>query len=171
MAFINEIVRFFLHFSGPATFLSVICLVLTVWLVIYAWRWRRFTQKWRTLMTGTSGQNLEVVLYDQLRAKMQMEDDVHDLLENMKQVEANLKRCVQNVSIVRFNAFEDVGGEQSFALALFDGNGDGTVISTVYGRVEGRVYAKELKNCAGIQTLTAEEEAAIALLRPRTLAE
>jgi hypothetical protein len=75
-----------------------------------------------------------------------------------------LKRTtVQHVGLIRFNPFEDVGGDQSFALALLDGEHNGVVISSIYSRNGGRMYAKPLQVGVQNRALSQEEEMAIAL--------
>ena len=66
------------------------------------------------------------------------------------------------LGVVRFNPFEDTGGDQSFAIALIDKQGDGVVISSLHSRKETRVYAKPLKNRESAYPLTEEEKEAIA---------
>lgn len=114
-------------------------------------------------MAGTTGQSLESALQGQFDLTLRLQAEVAELRHRAEHLEAKLASCVQNVAVVRFDAFEDVGGEQSFALALLDEGGDGAVISTIYGRLEGRVYAKAISSgeAAGA-ALTDEERRAIA---------
>lgn len=73
-----------------------------------------------------------------------------------------LRQALSNRGIVRFNAFSDVGGEQSFAVALLDSNRNGVVLSSVYGRQDSRVYAKAIVNGQGERPLSEEEQQALA---------
>jgi len=63
---------------------------------------------------------------------------------------------------VRFNPFEDVGGDQSFAIALLDQHGNGLVLSSLHNRAETRVYAKPIQAGRSEYTLSAEEQQALA---------
>jgi hypothetical protein len=65
------------------------------------------------------------------------------------------------VGPVRFNPFEDTGGNQSFALALLDGNGDGFVVSSLHARAGTRVYAKSVARGASDAALSDEEGEAL----------
>lgn len=73
----------------------------------------------------------------------------------------SLAGCLQRVGMVRFNAFDDIGGEQSFALALLDANNNGVVISSLYGRQDARLYAKGIVNGEGERPLSTEEQQAL----------
>jgi len=72
-----------------------------------------------------------------------------------------LRRAVQRVGVVRFNPFPDAGGDQSFAVALLDAEGNGLVISSLHGRTETRVFAKGVANGRSRHALSAEEQDAI----------
>lgn len=68
---------------------------------------------------------------------------------------------VQRVGLIRFDAFEDMGGQLSFAAALLDARGDGIVLSSINGRSETRMYAKPVEAGASRHNLSAEEDEAI----------
>lgn len=68
---------------------------------------------------------------------------------------------VQKVGVVRYNPFSEVGGDQSFSIALLDGNNDGVVITSLYSRDGNRVYGKLVKNGKSEYSLSGEEKKAI----------
>ncbi len=68
---------------------------------------------------------------------------------------------VQKIGIVRFNPFKEIGGNQSFSVAILDGNNSGVVISSLYNREGNRVYAKPIKNGKSEYILSEEEKKAI----------
>jgi uncharacterized protein DUF4446 len=70
-------------------------------------------------------------------------------------------RAVQRVGLVRFDAFEDLGGMLSFAVALLDADGSGVVFSSINGRNETRIYAKPIERGSSRIHLSGEEEEAI----------
>jgi hypothetical protein len=72
-----------------------------------------------------------------------------------------MAHAVQRVGMVRFDAFEDMGGKLSFAAALLDGEGNGLVLSSIAGRTDSRVYAKPVERGASRYNLSGEEEEAI----------
>ena len=67
---------------------------------------------------------------------------ISDLDARMAVLEATQRRSFQRVGLVRYNPFEETGGNQSFALALLDADGDGWVLSSLHARSGTRVYAK-----------------------------
>jgi len=84
--------------------------------------------------------------------------EISQTLENLKKEN---KFSVQKVGLVRYNPFSEVGGDQSFSIALLDGNDSGVVITSLYAREENRVYGKPIKAGQSSYTLSEEEKTAI----------
>lgn len=89
------------------------------------------------------------------------ESNIAQLQERQKSLAVQLAGSVQNIGLVRFDAFPDVGGEQSFALALLDQNSSGVVVNNLYSRTDSRVYVKEIAEGQSRHTLSDEEKNAI----------
>ena len=85
----------------------------------------------------------------------------YELAARMAVLEGAQRRAFQRVGLVRYNPFEETGGNQSFALALLDAAGDGWVLSSLHARSGTRVYAKAIKAGRGDGALSEEETAAI----------
>jgi hypothetical protein len=79
---------------------------------------------------------------------------IDELAAAQRGIQAQLWHHLQRVGIVRFNPFSDVGGDQSFVIALLDAQGNGFVLS--------RVFAKPVKNGESSHNLSDEERQAIA---------
>jgi hypothetical protein len=72
-----------------------------------------------------------------------------------------LRGAVQRVGLIRYDAFEDMGGRLSFSCALLDEHGTGVVITSINGRQDTRVYAKPVNAGRSDHNLSEEEEVAI----------
>lgn len=70
--------------------------------------------------------------------------------------------AIQKLGVVRFNPFNDGGGNFSFSLALLDAHNTGVIITSMYGRQQNRMYTKKITNGTSESPLTEEEEQAIA---------
>ncbi len=90
-----------------------------------------------------------------------LESLMSQLSSNQAILRDDIDGCLSKVGIVRFNAFDDVGGEQSFALALLDSRDNGVVISGLYGREDSRIYAKSISNGESERNLSTEEKRAL----------
>lgn len=131
---------------------------LVVWLIV---RLRGVEQRYRELVAGTSGGSLERILHDHLRQVREARDRVEELDETVRRIERTSRHHLQHIGVLRFNPFRDSGGDQSFAVALTDGEGNGVVISSLHGRDATRVYAKPLAAWESVYPLTDEEKQAI----------
>jgi hypothetical protein len=87
--------------------------------------------------------------------------EVAGLREETISLQEAVARSVQRVGIIRFDAFEDMGGMLSFAVALLDADGNGVVLSSINGRNETRIYAKPIEQGTSRTHLSGEEEEAI----------
>jgi hypothetical protein len=131
---------------------------LTIWLVL---RLRRVEQRYQALTAGTDGGDLGSVLEDHVRQVQDAVCRVSELDELTRQLEQNGRQHIQRVGFQRYNPFRDAGGDQSFVVALADGEGDGVVISSLHSRDVTRVYAKPLLAWESAYQLTDEELHAI----------
>ena len=93
-------------------------------------------------------------------------EDVHGLRQEVAALKAENADALRHLSVVRYDAFGDVGGHLSWSLALLDDAGHGTVLTSIHGRSEARTYAKSVANWTCEQQLSPEELEAIEHARP-----
>jgi len=84
-----------------------------------------------------------------------------ELRKQVEKISQTSKTSVQKVGIVRYNPFSEVGGNQSFSVALLDGHNNGIVITSLFSRDGNRVYGKPVKNGHSEYSLSNEEKKAI----------
>ena len=82
-------------------------------------------------------------------------------LARIEALEAIARNETPRVGFVRYNAFDDVGSDLSYALALLTKDGDGVVLSSIYSREETRTYGKAVEKFQAAQDASREERAAI----------
>jgi hypothetical protein len=85
------------------------------------------------------------------------------LVDEQRRQSGLMSASVQRVGLVRYDAFEDMGGHLSFSAALLDGNGNGLVVTSINGRQDTRCYAKPVESWSSRHNLSEEEEEAIRL--------
>lgn len=90
-----------------------------------------------------------------------LEKNFEKLSQELDSLKKEGKFAVQKVGIVRFNPFSGVGGDQSFSIALLDGNDNGMVITSLYTREGNRIYGKPIKSGISEYLLSGEEKQAI----------
>ncbi len=138
-----------------------LALVLFVWNIVLSRQVKGLKSSWGNLSSDVDGANLERLLQEQLRQNVQLETNVEEILKRLDKVEDRLRASKRYVGLIRYDAFDDVGGEQSFALALYDDDGNGAVMTSQVGRHDCRVYGKPLFNGKSDFSLTVEEQRAI----------
>jgi hypothetical protein len=142
---------------GLAIVLGILCLVLSL-------RLGRIERQYRALMRGSSstgGPSLGELLSGQGERLEQTRSDLSTLQKKVSDMDVLVTQSVQHVALVRYNPFQDTGGDQSFALALLDKRGDGVVISSLHSRTMTRFYSKPIKGGTSALSLSEEEVKAV----------
>jgi len=98
---------------------------------------------------------------DVLEQLQNMEKAHSELVQELADLKEKNKKNLQKTGIVRFNPFGEIGGDQSFSIALLDADNNGFVITSHYYRESNRVYAKPVKNRTSKYELSEEEKRAI----------
>jgi len=115
------------------------------------------------LTMGAEGQSLEEVLGAHLETVLQVARDVEEIGVRTALLEGASRLHFSRLGLVRFNPFDDTGGNQSFAMAMLDANNDGFVISSLHSRTGTRVYAKAIFGGVCESPLSTEEEKAVGI--------
>ena len=141
--------------------LCAVVVLLLVAVFVLARRTRRTDARLNGLTRGADGHSIEAVLDAHLDKVYAVAGELDELAARMAVLEGAQRRAFQRVGLVRYNPFEETGGNQSFALALLDGAGHGWVLSSLHARSGTRVYAKAIKSGRADAALSEEETAAI----------
>ena len=104
---------------------------------------------------------LSGVLDGQARKIDRLEQAVRTLNKTDRRQQRLIDDSVRHVGLIRYDAFEDVGGRLSFSCAMLDEHGSGVVLTSINGRQETRVYAKPIADGRSSYNLSSEEEEAI----------
>jgi hypothetical protein len=87
--------------------------------------------------------------------------EVEAVQRRLDTVQGDLAAALRHVAVVRYDAFNDMGGRLSFSVALLDDVGDGLVLTSINGRTETRTYSKGVKAGSSEASLSPEEEQAV----------
>jgi hypothetical protein len=93
-------------------------------------------------------------------------EDVHGLRQEVAALRAEAGDALRHLSVVRYDAFGDMGGHLSWSLALLDDAGHGVLLTSIHGRSEARTYAKSISGWSSEQQLSPEEAEAVEHARP-----
>lgn len=137
----------------------VVIVLLLVWNIFLQLGVSRVRKNQQQLFSGKSGTDLEKIILDHAKNMKELDRDIQDLYGISNQIHNLASRSVHKVGVVRFNPFKDLGGDQSFSIALLDGENSGLVISGLHTREGNRVYAKPVEKGKAVKHPLTEEEA------------
>jgi hypothetical protein len=139
------------------------CVVAAVALVVALLVWRRASRlaaAQSVVLGSDSGDLLEFAVALQARI-----DDVHravdEVAAGLSRVDRRVDGSVTNTAVVRYDAYEGTGGQQSASVALLDATRSGTVLTAIQGRDYARIYVKDLDRGRSSVALSPEEQEAV----------
>ena len=141
--------------------LVIIVVVLAVLVILLFRRTSALQTRLAGLTRGAEGGSLEAVLDAHLDKVFEVAGRLDDVAARTAVLEAASRRAFARVGLVRYNPFEETGGNQSFAMALLDADSNGWVLSSLHARSGTRVYAKTVTAGRSDAALSDEESAAI----------
>jgi len=128
---------------------------------LMAWWKLRAVQSAQLVLLGGGKQDL-VDFAVSLQGRI---DDLHravdEVAAGLSRVDRRVDTAVSKTSLVRYDAYEGAGGQQSASIALLDAGRSGVVVSAIQGRDYARIYVKELDRGRPLIALSPEEEEAV----------
>ena len=140
----------------------VVCIALSITLGVTLVLLVRLQKKLAVFMSGKNGADLEETLTLLTERTSANEKTLESHKEGLEYIDARVKKSLRGYSLVRYNAYGDGGGEQSFASGLIDERGDGYILSVITNRNHVGLYAKKVVGGTAQQSLTREETDALA---------
>jgi len=141
---------------------AIVVVLLLVWNIFLQLNVSRVKKNQAQLFSGKGGMDLEKIILDHGKNLKELDRDIQDLYGISNRIHNLASRSVHKVGMVRFNPFKDLGGDQSFSIALLDGQNNGVVVSGLHTREGNRVYAKPVEKGKAVKhPLTEEEDEAI----------
>ncbi|HHW06784.1 MAG TPA: DUF4446 family protein [Clostridia bacterium] len=149
---------------NQAMLLACLVLVNLLFLVLFLLERRankKFRRQYLELLAGIHTGNVEELIIKHRAEVREYFTRIEALEKKTGELEQTLASAIQKVGIVRYNAFQDQGSDQSFSLALLDSQDDGVVLTSLYGRDECRLFAKPIRKGQSRYRLTEEERLAL----------
>jgi hypothetical protein len=141
--------------------ITIVCIALAITLGVTLVLLIRLQKKLQIFMSGKNGANLEETLTLLTERTIANEKTLESHKEGLEYIDARVKKSLRGYSLVRYNAYSDGGGEQSFASGLLDERGDGYILSVITNRNHVGLYAKKVVGGTCQQSLTREETEAL----------
>lgn len=142
-----------------AAILSGVILFQLIWLISLQVSLREMKKKRGNFDLGEIGMKIEKSLDQHTKQLKALDKDVQELYNISNQINGLSLRGLHKVALVRFNPFKDLGGDQSFSMALLNGKNNGITLSSLHTREGTRVYSKAIAGGKSEKyPLTEEEE-------------
>jgi len=141
--------------------LGLVILVLAAFNVFLIRQARQTNETIDKLLEKGKIKEFKDIFLSQKEKNDELEEKIKQAFLEIENLYSICKRTIQKIGVVRFNPFTEVGGNQSFAIALLDDKNNGFVISSLFLKEGNRVYTKTIKNGKSDYLLSEEEVEAI----------
>lgn len=149
--------------------LAAVCIILLVMMIVNMVQTSKLKKKYETFMKGKNAKSLEETLIKRL-------DQIDSLIEankanedNIKKIFSNMRFTFQKIGLVKYDAFNEMGGKLSFSLALLSESNSGFVLNAVHSREGCYTYIKEIIDGNSVLTLAEEEKEALEIAKERNI--
>ena len=137
--------------------LMVLVLVLIVIVLNLSLGLHRMQRKYNMFMKGSDGQSLERVFAQKIKEVDRLSAANDDNYIKIQSLQKKMDKTLTKYGIVKYDAFDDVGGKLSFALAMLDKNNTGFILNAIHSRDNCFFYIKEIVNGESYILLSSEE--------------
>lgn len=139
--------------------LCCVVLVMIVLYIVLLSKFKKYRSNYDTFMQGKDGKNLETAILEKFEMIDRISDQVGVNHAEISTLFDNMKYAYQKFSIVKYDAFKEMGGKLSFSLCMLTDNDDGFVMTSVHSSNEGcYIYIKEIIKGESYVLLSEEEK-------------
>ena len=134
--------------------ISAVVVIILLWILMIEIRLKK-------IFAGTKTRNLEEMIVLVGKKMNQLEEDQKNINKHLIIIDNRLNKSIRNIETIRFNPFVDAGGNQSFAIALMNDEGNGVIMSSLYARDRMSIFAKPIVKGKSEFELSSEEKAVL----------
>ena len=122
---------------------------------------KKLKRKYNRFMNLEGEKNIEELLDIIIDRTELINSKNKDIEKRISSIEDSLLNCIQKVGVIRYNAFDNMGSDLSYSIALLDNKNNGIIISGIYSRDSSSTYAKPIVNGKSKYALSDEEVQAL----------
>lgn len=138
-----------------------VMLILLILLIVNMAKTSRLKKKYESFMTGKDGKSLEDNLIRRIDQVEEVVASEKKNEENIRKISKDLESTFQKIGMVKYDAFNEMGGKLSFSLALLDQKNNGFILNAVHSREGCYTYVKEIIDGNSVIVLAEEEKEAL----------
>ena len=143
--------------------LVVIILFLIILNIVNIRSISKLKKKYDKFMLGKNAESLENEITDLFEDNKFIKNSIEKNKKDIHALYRKFESSLQKVGIIKYDAFDQIGGKLSFCMALLDENNNGFILNSVYGAEGCYTYTKEIKNGNCETSLGQEEEKALSI--------
>ncbi|GKX30302.1 hypothetical protein SH1V18_27820 [Vallitalea longa] len=141
--------------------ISGITLLLLILLIVNSIRIKKWKNKYYQFMNTKDDFNIEDVLQNNIKNIKELKDTLKEQKLEIRDLDKHVKQSIEKTAIVKYNAFDNMGGQLSFVLALLNQNDSGLLLNGMHSREGCYIYIKEIVNGKSNKVLSDEEKSAL----------
>ncbi|WP_333887436.1 DUF4446 family protein [Clostridium sp.] len=155
----DNLIKTFNNFQPYLILALIIVVIIMILMIIILFNaLGKLERKYKKFMRGTDNKNIEELILKYFDNIDKVKEDTEDVKELYKSLNQKVENCIQKVSLIRYRAFEDVGSDLSFSIAILDSKNNGFILTGIYGRNESTTYAKPIDEGLSRYELSQEEK-------------
>ena len=135
----------------------VLIIILAVITISMSMRLSRLTRRYRLFMKGHDGKSIEDAFEAKFEALDRLEEQCGKNSADLKVIKTSLGKTLTHYGVIKYDAFDDVGGKMSFVIAMLDSDNSGFILDTIHSRDNCFVYIKEIVKGESYIMLSKEE--------------
>ena len=141
--------------------LAAVCVILFILVIVSMTQIKKLKKKYNAFMSGKNAKSLEETLITRLNQIDKLMAANEENEKSIDKLSGDMKYTFQKVGLVKYDAFNEMGGKLSFSLALLNNSNDGFVLNAVHSREGCYTYVKEIIDGNSIIVLADEEKEAL----------
>lgn len=141
--------------------LAVVVMILLILTIVNIVQMKKLKKGYKVFMSGKGAKNLEDTLIKRLNQVDALIESNDENKKNIKELFANMQITYQKMGLIKYDAFNEMGGKLSFSLAMLDKRDNGFIINAMHTREGCYTYIKEIVDGNSIIVLSEEEQKAL----------
>ncbi len=143
--------------------MAVIILLFLIFLIILSLKLSKLKKRYERFTGGEEihSENLENMLYEYNENVKKSNETYGKVLSMIQEIDDEMKWCTQKIGVIRYNPFDEMGGNLCYAVAILDGKDNGVVLNGIHSRNGTFTYAKPIERGVSPYVLTEEEVQAL----------
>ena len=142
-------------------FMMILFVILFILYVNVNLKYNRLKSSYQTFMKGKDGKTLEESMKERFADAEAILKFTKQNRQDIRDINRKMENCYHKMGIVKYDAFNEMGGKLSFALAMLDGNDSGWIINAMHSREGCYTYVKEILKGESFVELSEEEAEAL----------